>query len=413
MVGIINIPTGGGKTAIINLIIKAIDLHTEESAKILLITGGITLLSQLRDEMQKFQKKDIGFIGEGIWDEQRITVASINTISRFMIHPERLRKSSKKKTAMQFLIEKEDKIEKKLKTEKLLSSTDVLFLDEAHHSPAKTFKEAIYKTNNASIRIGTTATYMRASNDNMMLHAVTGDIIFKRSLSWMIDQGYLAKPTVLLLPFDVNKDEEYENWREEYSGGISNNQKRSAVLAKVLSVFHRSNLNTVLFVREKNHGTDIYNMSIDLFKINEKEIMFLSGSDQQVIRKKALDAFTSGKMRSIVCTSILNEGVDFPEANAGIRASAEKYEGNIVQQIGRILRKVKNPLSKDIDRKRLQRVLWLDMCDMHTPTLAKHSLNRIKVYEKEKNFDIVYIKSPKDLKKIISERIKEIHVVRR
>jgi len=79
--------------------------------------------------------------------------------------------------------------------------------------------------------------------------------------------------------------------------------------------------------------------------------------------------------------------------------------------LGRILRKTKPKSSKDINRKILQRVFWFDLMDMHSPTLADHALNRAKVYESERAFDVRYVDSFKGLREILDEQIKEVKII--
>lgn len=412
LAGVINIPTGTGKTLIINLIIKLIDLNNDRTERHLIVTHGTSLLHQLKDEIEKFQKEEIGYIGGGTWNEKRITVASIDTLFAGLQNPYRLRKTKKKKTKDE--IREKIKEKKKLirKTEKLLASTTAVYCDEAHHSPAKTFKTVLNKISNASFRTGFTATYKRSGGDEMLLRAVTGKIIFKRSLSWMIDRGYLAKPTVLLLNFEKGNIEE-EDWHDEYAKGISENSRRNKLIAKASKIFYDNKLSTVMFVVKKQQGSDLFDLLSNKYGMPNHHLRFMMGrDDQDTVRKPTLMAFRRGEIRNLICTRILNEGIDFPEANCGIKCGAQQFEGNTIQQLGRVLRKTKNRLSKDIDRKKLQRVFWLDIMDMHSKTLANHSLIRAKTYESEKVFDIRYINSLKELKEVVNEQINEVKIIK-
>ena len=339
-VGIINIPTGTGKTLIINLIINAIDQETNGKAKHLIISSGLSLLNQLKTEINSFQKIKAGFIGQGKFEVARVTIASIDSLHS--------------------MFDKGHKHQQKLIG--LLNNSTSLFLDEAHHSPSKTFKKVIQSCN-AQFRIGTTATYKRSGGDDMMLKAVTGDIIYKKSISWMIKNGYLATPKIFLLEFrdkerskkeidklymeikaksgkeiDLKKVKKMRDWHKIYSVEIANNEKRNKLIAKAFKILYGFDLSIVLFVREKIHG-EYFRNALDTEKFKNK-IKLMSGNDDvKEIRIPTLNEFRSGSIRSIICTRILNEGIDFPEANCGIRTEGMMFDGNIIQQIGRILRK--------------------------------------------------------------------------
>jgi len=297
--GVFHLPTGSGKTIIMNLIIKAIDSFSDKEIQ-LVLTHGTSLLSQLRDEISSFQKEEIGYIAEGVWDEKRITVASVDTIFSNLKNPYKLRKTKRKKTKE----EKRDKIKERKalvrKTESLLRRATAVHCDEAHHSPAKTFKTVLNKTLNASFRTGFTATYDRSGGDEMSLHAVTGKVVFKRSLSWMIDRGYLAKPTIILMSFDKGSTNE-EEWHKEYAKGISTNKARNRILAKVLYTFFSYNLSSIMFVQRKLHGEELLNILVEKHNIPTTLSRFLMGrDDNETVRKPTLNAFQKGEIRNII-----------------------------------------------------------------------------------------------------------------
>lgn len=74
-IGIIVSPTGSGKTAMIALAINEICRRT-----IILVTD-VVLLDQMQQSMQKYFDQPIGIIGDGEFDLQDITVATVQSIS--------------------------------------------------------------------------------------------------------------------------------------------------------------------------------------------------------------------------------------------------------------------------------------------------------------------------------------------
>jgi superfamily II DNA or RNA helicase len=429
--GIINLPTGGGKTLVINLMISAVDFDTKNKSTHLITASGIGLCRQLQKQISKFQKEEVGFIGQSEFDIQRITIASIDSLFKSINYMNFKKKSKKSPNHA-------ERLSKKNKVLDLLSSTTTLFLDEAHHSPAKTFKDVFYKTH-AKLRIGTTATYIRAGDgEGMLLRSVTGNIIYKKTLSWMINKGYLAKPKIILIEYNGKEksnneiNQEYRKlmfkkdpnitekrlskatfWNKLYTVEISHNDIRNQMYAKALNVFYKNKLSVVLFVKELYQGESIYNFAVNKFNIPEDKIKFLSGKDDVgTVRMPVLKSFQKGNLRIIICTRILNEGIDFPEANCGIRAGGEMFGGNIIQQLGRVLRKTKRPLAKDSNKKKQQNVFWFDLCDMHHSLLANHSLARIKTYESEKAFDVFYINKSEQLQGVIDDNIAETNIIK-
>jgi len=427
--GIINLPTGGGKTLVINLMIAAVDIEKKKECTHLITASGIGLCRQLQKDITKFQKEEVGFIGQSEFNIQRITVASIDTLFQSINYMNFKKKKSSNH---------QERLKKKDDVINLLNNTTTLFLDEAHHSPAKTFKDVFYKTH-AKLRIGTTATYIRSGDgDGMLLQSVTGNIIYKKTLSWMINNGYLAKPTLILMEYDkrhkssreidlaykeimLRKDPNITDkklkkatlWNKLYTVEISHNDERNEMFAEVLHTFYKNKLSIVLFVKELYQGESIYNYALSKFNIPENKIKFMSGKDDvSDVRLPVLRSFQKGDIRVLICTRILNEGIDFPEANCGMRAGGEVFSGNIIQQLGRVLRKVKSPLSKDSNKKKPQHIFWFDLCDMHHRLLAEHSLGRIQTYESEKAFNVVYINKLDQLQKVIDDNIMETKIIK-
>ncbi|HIP62941.1 MAG TPA: ATP-dependent helicase, partial [Archaeoglobus profundus] len=55
-------------------------------------------------------------------------------------------------------------------------------------------------------------------------------------------------------------------------------------------------------------------------------------------RKYILDGFRTGKFKAIVCSQVLDEGIDVPDANVGIIVSGTGSSREFIQRLGRILR---------------------------------------------------------------------------
>lgn len=406
LMGVINLPTGSGKTAVMAMIIRVIDTVTNNNEKHLIVTHGTSLLSQLRKSLSTLLGEEIGYIAESKWIEKRITVASIDSLHSFLSGLDKIK--FKKTRNIEEGKRRELKLKKK-KTETLLRSVIGVYSDEAHMSPAKTFRTVLNKCTNAYVRFGCTATYDRSGGDKMMLKAVTGKIIYKKSLSWMIENGYLAKPVIILIEFGRKTDIHAKDWHDQYSSGISANDKRNLLITSISKILIENNLSSVLFVTHKNQGSFLYKNIL----VHSKDTAYLIGEDnQKTVRKPTLNAFRNGRIRTIICTRILNLGIDFPEANAGIKCGGQKYGGNTTQQLGRILRKYKEKGKLDVNRKEEQIVFWLDICDMHDQKLAEHSLERIKVYESEPAFNVNYANDIEEVRRIINANIKKTKIIK-
>jgi len=402
-VGIINIPTGTGKSLIIGSLASVIN-----NRKVGIIASGTSLLLQLKRDIKAITGEKIGYIGEGVWEEKRITIISVDTLSDMLLPPPKKVKFKNKLKKLKYL----NRIARWKKScpiaKDFLSKLEVICLDEAHHGPARTFKAVLYSCVNALVRVGFTATYKRSDGNDVLLHAVTGGVIYKKSTSWMIKHGYLAKPIIVLLPYD--EDIEYENYVSAYADGIVGNVGRNSFIAESINALYKYGLSAVLFVREKVHGKIIEDMLINSCGIDSSVVVFATGNESGSMRRRILKGFRMGKIRILLCTRIFNEGIDFPEGNAGIKADGFKFEGTQIQQMGRLLRKV--PVSSgEIDRDRDEEVFFVDILDMHDIYLAKHSLKRMTAYEKEEGFVVKIAKNSIEFENIIGKHIDKVILV--
>jgi superfamily II DNA or RNA helicase len=123
-------------------------------------------------------------------------------------------------------------------------------------------------------------------------------------------------------------------------------------------------------------------------------------------RKKTLASFSAGRIPIIVSTNILDEGVDIKDISVLILAFPRKSYRQVLQRIGRGLRKAKN---KDF-------LTVYDFLDEEDKYLKGHYLKRTKFYEKEQfeyKFDTISEDVEGDKKKfeivcrVLNEELKE------
>ena len=88
--------------------------------------------------------------------------------------------------------------------------------------------------------------------------------------------------------------------------------------------------------------------------------------------------FKEGSLKILLSSSILDEGIDIERIDTLVLASARKSRRQILQRIGRGLRRKRGENVVDI----------IDFFDLDGKYLEKHSRERLKLYKKEK-FDII------------------------
>lgn len=342
--GIVNIATNGGKTAIaIGFMKELYPRLVESNTTFLFVTHSKEIAVQAKKSIETDLNIPVGFIGDGKWELERVTIAIVTTLYRRMKTPE---------------------------FKELVDTTIGFVADECHHSSSTSWYEVFNTFTNASIRIGLTGTVDKSNPVNeMRLYACTGNIINKISNEYLINNGFSAKPICIL--FTVSSPElEDEDYSEAYTLGIVESQERLDCITKICEKETASKNTVLILVEHIEHGTLIKE---ELEKLN-KQVFFTNGTLSSDERQKLLDDLKDNKIDVLISTAILDEGVDVSNINAIIYARGMKSSRKLLQGIGRGLR-------KKADGSKLRFYDFID--DMNT-TLLSHSLNRYEVLKHEK-----------------------------
>lgn len=198
--------------------------------------------------------------------------------------------------------------------ERMAELCPYLFIDEAHHIAAQTWRTLKEKFKNNRI-LQFTATPFR--NDNQ---TVDGKIIFKYPLRKALKNGYFKKIHFKpLSEFDPTKID-------------------LAIAEKAIEQLRADNPKHILMARV---GTTT--KAEEIFKIYEQYLEFNpvqihSGIKSKAERLKAKQAILSGRSRIVVCVDMLGEGFDLPELKIAAFHDIRKSLAVTLQLAGRFTR---------------------------------------------------------------------------
>lgn len=207
-----------------------------------------------------------------------------------------------------------------------------LILDEVHHYGADTFYDAVFKIE-ALYRLGITATLKRADGATILLQAATGKVLFQATPKELIDQGYLAKPTIHWISYPFPKISPYADSRSAYRKGIVECDTRNKEIVKIAESLQKAGKSFLIVVEAIEHG------ELLSFLLNRKGIVapFVHGKVKG--REDIQAEFKSGKTRQLIATRIYDESVNLPHLNAVIQAAGGASATRSLQRIGRALRR--------------------------------------------------------------------------
>lgn len=371
--GILQLPTGAGKTETAVGVVGTLKrttiffVHTKE------------LVAQAQARFQHYYPDvKVGTIGDGIIDPGPITIASIQTISSWLIPPQEPRQKAKELTTEfqarydRYIAKLEEWGTLNERATKFLAKFAVAIFDECHHLAADTFYTCAQACTGAEYLYALSATPFRDDNADMLIEAGSGSTIYSLSLSDVVDMGYLLPAEVHIHEYDplppMNLSDKYA---EQYKICITTNDNRNDKIREIV-VNEFSQGNSVLVLCREIEHLDILSALLPQTVIHK----VVHGKTKN--RLEILEDFKSGRVRVLIGSGIFDEGVDIPAVDTIVLAGAGRSRVKSYQRIGRALRPYPGKTKAVIH----------DFRDDMKP-FSYHFQARLRLYEAERCFTVV------------------------
>jgi superfamily II DNA or RNA helicase len=203
----------------------------------------------------------------------------------------------------------------------------------------------------------------------MKLIGATGDVIVDIDNSYLVQQGYSAKPIVHIVTIE-SAELEKRWWKADYQLAydalIVNNNMRNTKIASFAMEQRANDKSVLVLVNRLDHG--------EILKAMIPGSVFVHGSHDTAYRKQVLDHMRH-EVGVYIASPIFDEGIDIPALDAVVIAAGGKSQVKLLQRIGRGMRC--KPGNDNI-------MLVLDFIDDTNQYLLEHSNDRIDTYIQEK-----------------------------
>jgi superfamily II DNA or RNA helicase len=331
--GVLYGATGSGKTYMAAGIIGKRGLRT------LFLVHTKDLLYQAKKEFEKILGVKVGVIGDGEFETEAITVATVQTLY--------------KRIEEGMLKEIQDKF-------------DMIIQDETHHIPASTFYEV---TGYFSCRYvyGLSATPYRLDGADLFIEAAAGPIVAKISASDLISQGVLSRPVIRFIPLHGETSYSSAPRFAVINKYLVNNEARNREIAALATKYVEEGRTVLVAINQVKHGQNIMKYL--------PTATLLTGQDDTYTRKKVLDQLRERKVKILVST-LMKEGVDVPSLDVVINAAGGT---DTMQLVGRVLRKAEGKDAATI----------IDFIDNQHVSLQRNSFARMKRLKNESQFTVI------------------------
>lgn len=222
-------------------------------------------------------------------------------------------------------------------------SFDLIIVDEAHHTPARTYSEVVQNFH-PKLLIGLTATPYRMDNINVLQYFGGAEgHIGKYDLTWALRHNKLAFPKYMVMLDDLD-----QNRLNQLQAGLSvsdldrrlflhkKDEEVVNIVEQTIKEKNIANPKGIVFCRSIAHMKHL----IQFFKMGSATMVHSKMLDQE--RRDNIRKFRENAFRFILVCDLFNEGIDIPETSLLLFM---RYTGSRtiwLQQLGRGLRKTPN-----------------------------------------------------------------------
>lgn len=218
--------------------------------------------------------------------------------------------------------------------QKTYGSIGLIITDECHHAAAASYRK-IYNAFPDALRLGVTATMARG--DGRGLGSVWDDVVFQRSVLWMISKGYLTDVRTKRVDLKAlnmgSVSVSRGDWAAGDLGRALMDAEADTAIARAYKE-HAGDRQGIVFTPtvETAHAASValHNAGI------RSEV--IHGETHSLDRRAAYEDYRTGKIQVLVNCLVLTEGFDMPQASAIVIARPTQSETLYAQMVGRGLR---------------------------------------------------------------------------
>lgn len=309
--GVIVAPPGAGKTII------GLSIISKKHLSALIIVHRKQLAEQWAERVESFlgiPKKDIGRIGQGKHTiGKQVTIAMIQSLE---------------KTA-----ESEE-------SEKYFNAFGTIIVDECHHVPSETYRNALSKFH-SFYTYGLTATPFRKYNDGKLIFIYLGDIISEikpLDISKSAGAKVIVRNSDLFIPYNFKTDK-FETLSKVL---IHDSTRNKLILEDVISELDKGK-KAVIITERKEHIDTLFQ-----YLKQKYEAITLSGEDNDANKAAKWKLLHEGNFQVLITTGqYFGEGSDLQKIECLFIVYPFSFEGKLIQYIGRVQRSEITPVIYD------------------------------------------------------------------
>lgn len=328
--GVLEAGTGSGKT------VMALKIVAERKQPTLIIVHNKELLLQWRERIVEFLQTKPGLAGDGRYDIQPVTVAIVNTVRKHL--------------------------------DTLPEQFGHIIVDECHRVPASLFTDVV-SSFDSYFMLGLSATaFRREDGMTPIIYTYMGDRLHAVDPRVLAESGAVIRPELVQRPTGFTYG--FQGDYAKLIKALAANEDRNSLIADdVAQLVNAGHEGTVLIVSDRVAHCEVLRKKLELRGI---ESVLLTGRVPADERTRIVGDVRDGKVRVLISTlQLIGEGFDCPGLNTLVLSTPIKFEGRLLQVVGRIMRPSESKKARVID-----------YADMHVPVLRRSAAARRQVFDR-------------------------------
>lgn len=245
---------------------------------------------------------------------------------------------------------------------------DAFHCDEMHHAGASTYTNLLKDLDHVYYRFGYTGTFLRNDNKTLEMWSFLSNVLYKYPASRAIQEGYLTPMQVLVHAMDGRKD---RNYQKEYDKNYCGNPQLLDRIHQICTCVSSDDQILILVSRKDKSGKLIYEY-LNALGISSE---YISGDNSEEEINDAISRFNDKKIRILIGSSVIGEGIDVRSTDHLVMAQGGKSEIVMVQAVGRAIRTYPGKSIATVH----------DFQFKDTKFMEKHLDDRLEIYVR--NFD--------------------------
>jgi len=341
--GVLNAPTGSGKT------VMAAAIIAQRKQPALVVVHTRELMLQWIDRLHTFlciPEGEIGIVGSGKKRiGERVTVALIQSLYGC--------------------------------ADEVSEHIGFLVVDEAHRAPSRTFSEAVTSFD-CRYMLGLSATPYRRDGLTRLINWYLGDTLFQVDAEALLESGSLCQAVVSQIETGFTTRIDPTTKYSKMLSELTLDENRNSLVAGMVDSEARRIEGVVLCLSDrKAHCETLQSM------LKEKHGLVsdvLTGDLPNKKRAAIVENLRAGDVKILFATlSLVGEGFDLPQIESVVLGTPIKFSGRVIQSIGRALRPAQGKPFASI----------IDFVDHRVGVLQNAARSRARLYERNPGIRIL------------------------